>query len=186
MAHPTRATLAGTTAVLALLLSGCTSSETTEGAAPAPGTESTGAADEAPADDGDDAASLPDVCALLTPAEIESATGMAVSDGVADPERQTSSSSLCQWDQADGAGFVGVAIAPGAPMPYEEGEDEALGTITAVTVPGSGEAYIVRKGITMGMMVGDDYVAVTFSGDYDGEHSDGTIAVATAVAANMG
>jgi hypothetical protein len=71
------------------------------------------------------------------------------------------------------------------PVPYEEGEHEALGTITAISVPGADEAYLVGRGVSLGMSVNDAYVAITFNGDYDGEPGGGTVAIATLVAANL-
>lgn len=193
MAHLTRTALAGTTLAFALLLTACGGD--TE--APEPATTSDDAAvvteeeapQQEPADDAVDegvTASLPDPCLLLTPADIEAATGMAVSKGVADPERQTSYSSLCQWDEVGGTSFVAVAMAPDTVVPYEEGEDEVLGTIAAIAIPGADEAYLIRTGITLGMSVDGTYVSIAFNGEYDGEQGGGTKAIAALVAAHMG
>jgi hypothetical protein len=188
----TRTALGGAAAGFALLLAGCAGGAETTGAAsaepqataetavsadpPAPAELEAEPAEEAVA------AGLPDVCALLTPAEIESATGMAVAEGLAEADRQTSFSALCQWDQTSGDSFVAVAIAPGYPIPYEDGKDDAK----AISVAGASEAYTVRTGITMGMVVDGDYVAVTFNGPYDGEQGGGTNAIAELVAAHLG
>ncbi|WP_430867306.1 DUF3558 family protein [Demequina aurantiaca] len=196
MALLTRTALAGTTVTLALMLAACSGGEdtadpaapasTASGAATAAAPESTAAA-ETPAEPAAEeenlaASGLPDVCALLSPAEIEAATGMAVGEGLAEADRQTSFSALCEWTQSDGDSFVAVAIAPGYPIPYEDGVDDA----TAISVAGASEAYTVRTGVTMGMLVDGDYVAVTFNGPYDGEQGGGAIAIAEAVAANLG
>ena len=69
---------------------------------------------EAPVDE-NASANLPDACASLTPADIESATGMKVGDGLAEADRQTDFCALCEWIQVDGRSFVAVAIAPGYP-----------------------------------------------------------------------
>jgi hypothetical protein len=48
-----------------------------------------------------------DACALLTPAEIQQALGIAVKPGV---KQTTSTSSQCQWDSQDESEPVGVSV----------------------------------------------------------------------------
>ena len=132
------------------------------------------------------ASGIPDPCALLTPADIESITGFPVTEGVADPERQSEYSALCEWTQVDDIGTVTIALAPGAPVPYEEGEETALGKTVAIEIPGASEAFSVSDGLSVGMSVDGTYVSVAFSGALDGERGDVTIALATLVADRLG
>ena len=55
---------------------------------------------------GGDVSSL-DACALLTPAEIQQALGVAMKPGV---KQTTSTSSQCQWDSQDESEAVGVSV----------------------------------------------------------------------------
>jgi hypothetical protein len=48
-----------------------------------------------------------DACALLTPAEIQQALGVAMKSGV---KQTTSTSSQCQWDSQDESEAVGVSV----------------------------------------------------------------------------
>jgi hypothetical protein len=48
-----------------------------------------------------------DVCALLTPAEIQQALGVAMKPGV---KQTTDNSSECQWDSQDESDAVGVSV----------------------------------------------------------------------------
>ena len=140
-----------------------------------------------PSDDSeaDGSSGLPDACALLSSAEIESATGFPVDGGVADADRQTEYSALCEWTETGGQGFVAVAVAPGYPVPYEEGET-ALGKTDAIDIPGASEAFSVSDGLSVGMRVDGDYIALSFAGKTDGERADVTIALATLVASRYG
>lgn len=143
------------------------------------------AADASDDSDSDKSSGLPDACALLSPAEIESLTGFAVDGGAADADRQTEYSALCEWTQTGGQGFVAVAVAPGYPVPYEEGET-ALGKTVAIDLPGASEAFSVSDGVSVGMRVDGDYIALSFAGKTDGERADVTIALAALVASHYG
>jgi len=198
MTHVTRTAVTGSSIAIALLLAACNGDVSVSES----GGSETGATEPAIALSGEPAASdttepavdetdvpeepavtaMPDPCSLLTPAQIESATGMSVGDGLAEADRQTSFSSLCEWTQTGGDKFVAVAIAPDYPIPYEDGVDDAK----AISVAGASEAYTVRTGVTMGMLVDGDYVSVTFNGPFDGEQGGGAIAIAEVVAANLG
>ena len=163
---PTRYAL--TSLLMAALLTACSSAS-----GPAQETEeSTGSSTAA------------DPCALLTPSQIEAMTGFPVGDGVAEPERQTEYSSLCEWTQTGDQGTVTIALAPGYPVPYHE-EETPLGKTVKTEIPGATDAYSVSDGLSVGMSVDGTYVAVAFSGALDGKRADVTIALATAVAAAL-
>lgn len=147
--------------------------------------DDTAAAPSAEAGEGGASGGIPDPCALLSPDDISGITGFPVGEGVADPERQTEVSSLCEWTQTDDLGTVTVALAPGYPVPYEEGETR-LGTTVAIEIPGASEAYSVSDGLSVGMSVDGTYVAVAFSGSLDGSRGDVTVALATLVAERLG
>lgn len=176
--------------VMSLALSACGGDDegavesTGEAAVASEPTEAAATQDTAEASDDsdtDDSSGLPDACALLSPAEIESVTGFAVDGGVADADRQTEYSALCEWTQTGDRGFVAIAVAPGYPVPYEEGET-ALGKTVAIDIPGASEAFSVSDGLSVGMRVDGDYIALSFAGASDGERADVTIALATLVA----
>src|SRR6476619_702042 len=59
-----------------------------------------------PARSGGDVSSI-DACALLTPAEIRQALGVAMKPGMT---QTTSTSSQCQWDSQDESEAVGVSV----------------------------------------------------------------------------
>src|SRR6476659_9988713 len=59
-----------------------------------------------PARSGGDVSSI-DACALLTPAEIRQALGVAMKPGM---KQTTSTSSQCQWDSQDESEAVGVSV----------------------------------------------------------------------------
>lgn len=167
--------LAGVALVLAL--AGCGS----PAAGPEAGSDGAGSPEQSSAGEGT-APGIPDPCLLLTPADIESITGFPVTEGVADPERQTERSALCEWTQTDDIGTVTVVVAPGFPVPYEDGEETGLGKTVAIEIPGATEAFSVSDGLTVGMSVDGSYVSVAFSGALDGERGDVTIELATLVA----
>jgi len=175
--------------ILVLALAGCSS----PAADPASGSDGAATSAKQPSveeegtasDEGGTASGIPDPCMLLTPAEIESITGFPVADGVADPERQSEYSALCEWTQADDLGTVTIALAPGYPVPYEE-EDTPLGKTVAIEIPGASEAFSVSDGLSVGMSVDGTYVSVAFSGALNGERAEVTIALATLVASRLG
>lgn len=187
MNHPLRFTLTG--ALVALLLTACSSGEdTTEtsstDAAPAAVEPDTSAAATQETEESSGSSGATDPCALLTPSQIEAITGFPVGEGVADPDRQTEYSSLCEWTQTGDQGTVTIALAPGYPVPYQE-EETPLGKTVKTEIPGATDAYSVSDGLSVGMSVDGTYVAVAFSGALDGERADVTIALATAVAAAL-
>ena len=147
--------------------------------------DDTAAAPSAEADDAGASDGIPDPCALLSPDDIEAITGFPVGEGLAEPDRQTDVSSLCEWTQTDDLGTVTVALAPGYPVPYEEGETR-LGKTVAIEIPGASEAYSVSDGLSVGMSVDGTYVAVAFSGALDGSRGDVTVELATLVAERLG
>jgi hypothetical protein len=173
---------AATVALIALALAGCTGTNAETPSAPSTASEST--QDESTTTDS--GTGIPDPCALLDPTVIESITGYPVGEGYADPKRQKEYSSLCEWTQTDDLGTVTIALAPGYPVPYKEGEKTALGTTVKIDIPGAEEAYSVSDGLSVGMSVDGTYVAVAFSGAFDGKRGDVTIALATEVAARLG
>jgi hypothetical protein len=170
---PARRSLVAVLALGALTLAGC---------AATPGAETSAAPEQQAAAP---ATGIPDPCLLLDPGVIESLTGFPVGEGVADPERQTERSALCEWTQADDLGTVTIALAPGYPVPYEE-EEGPLGSTVKIEIPGAADAYSVNDGLSVGMSVDGTYVAVAFSGALGGERGDVTIALATEVAARLG
>jgi hypothetical protein len=165
-------------ALLALALAGCSA----ESPAPAVDDSASTAGDESTAAETN---GIPDPCLLLDPATIEAITGYSVGEGVAEPERQTEHSSLCEWTQTDDLGTVTIALAPGYPVPYKE-EEGPLGATVKIEIPGAKDAYSVNDGLSVGMKVDGTYVAVAFSGALDGVRGDVTIALATEVAARLG
>ncbi len=180
-----RGMLAGVALVLAL--AGCSSP-----AGPPSGSEDAGGSTRQPipeesaaAVETDTDSMIPDPCALLTPADIESMTGLPVADGLADPARQSEYSALCEWTQPDDIGTVTLALAPGFPVPYEE-EDTPLGKTIAIEIPGASDAFSVSDGLSVGMSVDGIYVSLAFSGALDGERAEVTIALATLVASRLG
>lgn len=176
---PRAGMLAGVALVLAL--AGCGS----PAADPEAGSDGAASSAEQPSVEEGTASGIPDPCVLLTPADIESITGFPVTGGVADPERQSERSALCEWTQTDDLGTVTIALAPGAPVPYEE-EETPLGETVAIEIPGATDAFSVSDGLSVGMSVDGTYVAVAFSGALDGERADVTIALATLVAGRLG
>ncbi len=139
------------------------------------------AADASDESDSDDASALPDPCALLTPAEIESAAGFAVDGGVADADRQSDTKVLCEWTQTGGGGFVAIAVAPGYPVPFGEGET-VVGTTVAIDIGGASEAFSIVSYGSVAMRVDGDYMVVSSAGSTSSESADVTVALATLVA----
>lgn len=76
-----------------------------------------------------------DACALLTPAEIQQALGVAVKPGV---KQTTDSQSECQWDSQDESAAVGVSVSVAT---YDDVLFRTLASAkAAVPVSGLGEA----------------------------------------------
>jgi uncharacterized protein DUF3558 len=76
-----------------------------------------------------------DACALLTPAEIQQALGVAMKPGV---RQTTSTSSQCEWDSQDESEAVGVSVSVAT---YDDAVFRTLASAkSAVPVPGLGEA----------------------------------------------
>jgi len=143
--------------------------------------------DEADSDDdsNDDSGAMPDPCALLSPAEIESAAGFAVGDGVADADRQSDTKVLCEWTSTGVDGFVAIAVAPGYPVPFGEGET-VVGTTVAIDIPGASEAFRLVTYGSVAMRVDGDYIVVSSAGSPSSESSDVTLPLASLVASRYG
>ena len=137
--------------------------------------------DEADSDDADASGAMPDPCALLSPAEIETAAGFAVGDGAADADRQSDTKVLCEWTQMGGDGFVAIAVAPGYPVPFGEGET-VVGTTVAIDIPGASEAYSLVTYGSVAMRVDGDYIVLSSAGSTTSESADVTFELATLVA----
>src|SRR3954454_21176496 len=76
-----------------------------------------------------------DACALLTPAEIQQALGVAMKPGV---KQTTSTSSQCQWDSQDESEPVGVSVSVAT---YDDALFRTLASAKkAVPVSGLGES----------------------------------------------
>lgn len=137
--------------------------------------------DEADSDDADASGAMPDPCALLSPAEIETAAGFAVGDGAADADRQSDTKVLCEWTQTGGDGFVAIAVAPGYPVPFGEGET-VVGTTVAIDIPGASEAYSLVTYGSVAMRVDGDYIVLSSAGSTTSKSADVTFELATLVA----
>jgi len=142
-------------------------------------------ADASEESDSDDSSAMPDPCALLSPAEIESAAGFAVDGGVADADRQSDTKVLCEWTSTGGGGFVAIAVAPGYPVPFGEGET-VVGTTVAIDIPGASEAFSIVSYGSVAMRVDGDYMVVSSAGSTSSESADVTVALATLVASRYG
>jgi hypothetical protein len=88
----------------------------------------------APTRGGGDVSST-DACALLTPAEIQQALGVAVKPGV---KQTTATSAQCQWDSQDEGAAAGVSVSVAT---YDDALFHTMSSASkAVPVSGLGEA----------------------------------------------
>ncbi len=125
--------------VLGIVLGGCSAS-----VSPAPSTAALGDTGTGGAGSGASGgtttgnATAVDACSLLTPAEIQSAIGVAVKDGV---PNKTDTASQCEWDSQDDSAGVSLSVAT-----YDDTLYKTLGSAKdAVPVSGIGESAF--KGI---------------------------------------
>jgi hypothetical protein len=155
-------------AVLAVLLgtAGC-GGDDPPGAAGGPATPpaSPGSAPvEAPADNG---GAIPQACALLSPAEIESATGAAYRDGETQEVMSFGDQTACNYHPADGGSAFVLVVVNGTGASFDvqrEAAEDGLGT-PAQDVAGVGDAaYWMDETDTLATHAGDTYLQVTLAG----------------------
>jgi len=163
---------------LGLTLTGCSSSD----AAPSP--------NDSPAGSGPTAGpvGIPDPCTLLSPAEIEAATGVAFQEGVFNTDISTDSQSICDWHPVDGVfPLVQVLVSPGAATvaAQRQSAEAIMGATTDVAVTGGQNAYTVAGGSILGMTVDDNFIQVSFMTADPDDVTTTTVTLAETVAATF-
>jgi hypothetical protein len=128
------------------------------------------------------AGAVPDACTLLTPAEIESATGVAYGDGELQEVMSFGDQTACNYTPSDGgAAFVLVLVngTGGSFDAQRETADEALGTPSEEVAGIGDDAFWIDETDTLATHVGDTYLQVTYAG---GDRETATGLVQTALA----
>lgn len=163
-------------AVLALAISGCSSSDASPNASAM--LTGPGGADVP-------VGGLPDPCTLLTVAQIEAASGLSFGEGELNPQLSTSWQSICEWYSTDANfTFVQVVITADASTVAAQREtaEDMMGASVDVTVPGAENAYTVAGGSILGMGVEDYFVQVAYMTTGLGDVTSVTTALAAEVA----
>jgi hypothetical protein len=154
-----------------LTLAGCSSAD--------PGTTNS---NQVTVSDAAGSGSLPDPCSLLTPADIATASGVTMADGVINAQLSNDTQSICEWKPEAGFPFVQVIVVGGADQVSTQRATAAsmMGAVTDVTVPGASGAYSVANGSILGMAAGDYFLQVSYMSTGTADVS----AITSALAAN--
>ncbi|MGK2950059.1 MAG: DUF3558 family protein [Acidimicrobiales bacterium] len=177
--------------VLSVLLAAC--GDDTDG--PQSGSSNTTAEPDSTATDADAGTTepdtptdLPDPCSLLTPEDIEAATGQTFGAGTINDQITNSMQTACDWgaDSVFGSVLVivnetGQRLVDPDLAELEEGFGEPV-----VEVDLADDAYRSERGNILAMRVGDLFVSLTYSADEDGDVSEITMSLATTILANLG
>jgi hypothetical protein len=132
---------------------------------------------------------IPDPCALLTPADLEAATGLAFGEGVFNESLSNDSQSICDWTTS-GSEFATaqVYLAPDSGGAFDTAKNGAAGAFTLVDidVPGASAAYATEEGSISGMQVPGFYLQVSYIPSGPGNVLDATTELATEAVAALG
>ncbi|WP_062390003.1 hypothetical protein [Demequina iriomotensis] len=149
-----------------------------------------GASDDAPASGGDTAASGDrDVCALVSPADLEEITGLTFEEGVFDTDLSSDAQLVCNWTHGgDQLAIVQVLVLPDVGDVVRSQRDTAeewMGATTDVEVAGAADAYALASGSILGMRVGQDFVQVSYMEASGDDVTGTTVAIAEAAIGNL-
>ncbi|MGA7096116.1 MAG: hypothetical protein WB245_00955 [Acidimicrobiia bacterium] len=135
------------------------------------------------------ASEIPDPCALLTPADLEAATGLTFGEGVFNESLSSDSQSICDWTSS-GSEFATaqVYLAPDAGGVFDTAKNGAASAFTLVDidVPGASAAYATEEGSISGMQVPGFYLQVSYIPSGPGNVLDATTELATEAVAALG
>jgi hypothetical protein len=125
-------------------------------------------------------------CMLLTPEELQTATGVPFADGAYNADLSGEHQSICDWiSSGDAFATAQVLVSDWPYQPSKEGSASAF-TLVGVTVPGATQAYATEEGSLIGMEIGGRYVQVAYIPAGPGNVLDATTQLAAIVAGRMG
>ena len=129
---------------------------------------------------------LPEDCLLLTPDDLEAATGVTFGDGTVNADLSNDRQIICDWVSTDLSAFAFAQVLI-ADFPYEETKSGtgAVYTLVDVSIPGATKAYATEEGSIVGMEVGGLYVQVSYIPSDSSNVLDITTQLATEAVAAM-
>ncbi len=128
-----------------------------------------------------------DVCALLSSADLQEATGHQFGEGVFNEGLSVGGIEVCDWKASD-AGFVTVTVAVvRGNSAYEDDRDSQLDLLDLPDffIAGTDDAYAAADGSLVGMRTGDLYARVTYIPDDYAGVLDATQQLAEAIAQRL-
>jgi hypothetical protein len=125
-------------------------------------------------------------CMLLTPEELQTATGVPFADGASNADLSGEHQSICDWiSSGDVFATAQVLVSDWPYQPSKESSASAF-TLVDVTVPGATQAYATEEGSLVGMEIGGRYVQVAYIPAGPGNVLDATTQLAAIVAGRIG
>jgi len=131
-----------------------------------------------------------DPCALLTAAEITTATGIDFGDGVFNEDLSGDAQAICDW-LSSGSEFATAQVlildaGAGAFDSNMASAEEVFGLATdPVNVAGAGQSYATAEGSIVGMDIGGLFVQVSYIPPGPGNVLDATLELAAIAAGRM-
>lgn len=158
-----------------------------------PGTTTTSAPDESQTSEPstqttDRSTDLSDPCAYLSASDLETVTGLSFAEGVFNESLSGDRQVICDWI-ASGSEFATaqILLIPGGADGFEtarSGAESVFGLVDT-DVPGAAEVYATEEGSIVGMVVGSDFVQVSYIPVGPGKVLDKTTQLAAIVVANL-
>ncbi|WNM28205.1 hypothetical protein RN607_04165 [Demequina capsici] len=146
------------------------------------------ASEQANADPSAISPDLPDPCALLDPASIESVVGLAFKDGQFNAILSSTDLAVCEWyASGDSYSTVQVQVEPMTGT-FDEAKATAeadYGATTDVTVPGADEAFTAQDGTVVELAAAGYLVTVLHYADEWTDLTEVTTGLAELAAANL-
>ena len=129
-----------------------------------------------------------DVCALLTVADLEAATGLQWGEGVFNESLSSDQQLICDWTGTSGGFATAQVLVHPTDRFFESNRSSAediFGLDQAPSIRGAGDTYATGEGSIVGMKIGGRFVQVAYLTADSGNARDVTTQLAQAVADRM-
>ncbi len=132
------------------------------------------------------ASSLGDPCALLSADDFKTATGLPFGNGTYNEKLSAPERRVCDWISNDPFATGQVLVAPGGGFTASrQGVEDAFNEKAAtIDVPGADKAYATQEGSIVAMLVGDQFIQVSYIPPDPGNVTETTQSLAATAAAN--
>lgn len=177
----TRTVMLPTGALLASLLVSCSGANDTPAGGEGDSTLQAPAATVTPA--------VVDVCSLLTPSDITTATGLSWAEGAFDETLSAQDRFVCNWYNAGGGYALVQVMVVANPAAFDQNRVEAADVFGlaegSLVIAGADGAYATEEGSLVGMDIQDRFVQVTYVPPGPGNVLDATRQLAQVVAERL-